>query len=256
MQLSCRREGNAAAAVILIHGWYADASVWRSLVPLLDLGDRSVLLPELRGAGRMRFAPGPWDEPTAVGDLVELLDASGVGRVVVIGHSMGGKIALALAAKIPERVESVVAVAPVPPQGLAFDAKAWMLYRAALEEDSVLASLIGLLARRRYPRAWAEHEAARARSAMSREAASGYLESFVSRDLSAAVRGLAVPVLALCGEEDAAIGVELTRSALSPLCLHLTVESVPGAAHYLPLEAPGALAVRINRRLGTSGEAA
>jgi len=65
--------------------------------------------------------------------------------------SMGGKIALALAAEIPERVELVVTVALVPPQGLAFDAKAWMLYRAALEGDVALASLIGLLARRRYP---------------------------------------------------------------------------------------------------------
>ncbi len=256
MRLSCLREGTAATAVILIHGWYADASVWSSLVPLLDPGERSVLLPQLRGAGRMRFAPGPWDGPTAVRDLVELLDISGVERAVVIGHSMGGKIALALAAEIPERVESVVAVAPVPPQGLAFDAKAWELYRAALEKDAALASLIGVLTRRRYPRDWAEREAARARSAMSREAAAGYLESFVSRDLSAAVRGLAVPVLALCGEEDAAIGAELIRSALSPLCLHLTVESVPGAAHYLPLEAPGALAVKINRWLGAATEGA
>jgi pimeloyl-ACP methyl ester carboxylesterase len=78
---------------------------------------------------------------------------------------------------------------------------------------------------------------------MSREAAGGYLESFVSRDLSAVVRGLAVPVLTLCGEEDAVIGAEWIRSALSLLCPRLTVESVPGA-----------LAVRINRRLDAGTE--
>jgi len=89
---------------------------------------------------------------------------------------------------------------------------------------------------------------------MSSEAVGGYLESFVSRDLSAVVRGLAVLVLVLCGEEDAAIDAEWIRSALSSLCPRLTVESVPGAAHYLSLEAPGALAVRINRRFDAGTE--
>ena len=55
----------------------------------------------------------PWNLGTQVADLVETLDASGADRVDVVGHSWGGRLALELAARRPERVARLVLLDPV-----------------------------------------------------------------------------------------------------------------------------------------------
>jgi len=77
-----------------------------------------VLAPDLRGHGRSDWEP-PWSLGTHVGDLVDTLGAEHVDRVDVVGHSFGGRLALELAARHPERVGRVVLLDPavwVPPQ--------------------------------------------------------------------------------------------------------------------------------------------
>ena len=76
-----------------------------------------VLAPDLRGHGVSDWEP-PWSLGTHVGDLVDTLNASRVERVDVVGHSFGGRLALELAARRPDRVGRIVLLDPavwVPP---------------------------------------------------------------------------------------------------------------------------------------------
>ena len=73
------------------------------------LPDVILLAPDLRGRGRSAHLPGPYGLATHVADLVALLDAVGCERVVV-GHSMGGFVAVTLAALHPDRVSRLVLV--------------------------------------------------------------------------------------------------------------------------------------------------
>jgi len=246
MPLPHTRTGRGERALVLLHGWFAAAAAWGAAAGAIDTCARDVIVPDLRGAGRARSWPGPYDERSAVADLRRLLDVERIDRAVVAGHSMSAKIALAFAAEYPERVESVVALAPVPPGGLAFDERAWGLYRAALDDREALASLIGVLSGRRYPRAWARDEASVAREAMTREAAAGYLEAFVGNDLSARVRGLETPVLALCGAADPALTPAFVAESLRRSCRSVTVAALPGCTHYPLRESPLLTAAAIN----------
>lgn len=98
--------------LLLVHGGGADnaAISWcRSLAPLAH--DREVLAPDLPGFG---YTDGIAPQPTssAMADrLRELLDALGIGKVVVCGVSMGGEVALQFALRHPDRCAAVVAIA-------------------------------------------------------------------------------------------------------------------------------------------------
>lgn len=72
---------------------------------------------DLRGHGRSDWEP-PWDFETHVEDILETLDRLGLGRVDVVGHSFGGRLALELAARHPDRVGRLALLDPaiwVPP---------------------------------------------------------------------------------------------------------------------------------------------
>ena len=71
------------------------------------LAERRVLAVDLRGHGRSGYEP-PWRLETFVGDVLETVDALGVGAADWIGHSFGGRIAYTVAAAQPERVERLV----------------------------------------------------------------------------------------------------------------------------------------------------
>ncbi len=108
--------------VVLLH---ATLSTGRQLRPLARAlaapGDLRVVAPDRRGSGRRRLDP-----PRAVAmaehvaDLAAFLDAEGVGRAVLVGHSFGGVVAIEAAARLPERVAEVVVYEP--PYGALADA--------------------------------------------------------------------------------------------------------------------------------------
>jgi pimeloyl-ACP methyl ester carboxylesterase len=87
----------AGKPVVLIHGFAEDHDVWKHQVE--ELSKHCLLiLPDLPGSGRSDTVTGISIEGMA--DTVkQVLDAEGIAKVIVIGHSMGGYIALALAEK-------------------------------------------------------------------------------------------------------------------------------------------------------------
>lgn len=100
-------------SVLLIHGLFGSASNWNGIARRLA-ERRPVLVPDLRNHG-----DSPWDPvmdySAMATDLASFMDAQGVGRAHLVGHSMGGKAAMWLALTEPNRVGSLVVadIAPV-----------------------------------------------------------------------------------------------------------------------------------------------
>lgn len=104
----------ALPVVVMIHGWMSHSRVWRHT--LLQLQDRyRCLAVDLLGYGHSARPPGADYSIEAQGRRVlALLDALGIDRFTLIGHSMGGQISLCIAAQLaPERVIRVIDVAGV-----------------------------------------------------------------------------------------------------------------------------------------------
>jgi diacylglycerol O-acyltransferase len=97
--------------LVLLHGWVYDAlATWHGLMPLLAVSHRVVAL-DLRSHGKTDRIRGRFEIEDVADDVARCLDALGLGRVPVVGYSMGGMTAQALAKRHPARVERLVLVA-------------------------------------------------------------------------------------------------------------------------------------------------
>ena len=91
--------------LLLIAGIASDGASWGPLVPLL--AGRRLILIDNRGCGQTRVE-GPIEIAEMADDCAALLDHLGFGAVDVVGHSLGGHIALDLAARHPAHVARLV----------------------------------------------------------------------------------------------------------------------------------------------------
>ncbi len=118
MVLKTRRWGAADAdCVVCVHGLTQHGGVFDALARRLAAPGRFVVAVDLRGHGESGFEP-PWDEESHVGDLLETLDVLGVERASWIGHSFGGRIAAAAAARHGQRTARLALLDPgleIPP---------------------------------------------------------------------------------------------------------------------------------------------
>ena len=97
-------------AVVLIHGWTADADVnFHAVFPFLD-GFR-VIAPDLRGHGRSFFPEAAFTIADAAEDVAALLDHLGISSAIVVGYSLGGAVAQELAGRRPDLVTGLVLAA-------------------------------------------------------------------------------------------------------------------------------------------------
>jgi 2-succinyl-6-hydroxy-2,4-cyclohexadiene-1-carboxylate synthase len=96
--------------VTLLHGFTQSARSWREVVSLMPDGWKWIL-PDLRGHGATSVrlgAPHTMDACTA--DLEMLWDSLGIARTHLVGYSMGGRLALHVAAARPERILSLLTI--------------------------------------------------------------------------------------------------------------------------------------------------
>jgi pimeloyl-ACP methyl ester carboxylesterase len=104
------------APVLLLHGYTDSSRTWSLIAPYLK--DHRLLIPDQRGHGAADAPACCYALSNYADDARLFLDALGVRRASVAGHSMGSMIAITMAAEYPERVSRVVligstALAPV-----------------------------------------------------------------------------------------------------------------------------------------------
>lgn len=101
------RSGGDKPAMLLSHGLTDSGRCWESIVA--DLApDYDVIAPDARGHGRSSVPESGYQSADRVADLLGLLDALGLERVVALGHSMGGDATALLAATAPQRVRAAI----------------------------------------------------------------------------------------------------------------------------------------------------
>lgn len=109
--------GSADAAVLLLPTWsIVHSRAWKMQVPYLARHFRVVTF-DARGNGRSDrpAEPAAYSEHTLADDAVAVMDATGIDRAVVVGHSMGAQRGLILAAEHPDRVAGLVLICPATP---------------------------------------------------------------------------------------------------------------------------------------------
>ena len=96
-------------AILLIHGVAGSSQQWEPVMRLLAR-DFTVLAPDLLGHGRSAKPRGDYSLGAYAAGLRDLTVALGIDSATVVGHSLGGGIALQFAYQFPERAERLVLV--------------------------------------------------------------------------------------------------------------------------------------------------
>jgi 3-oxoadipate enol-lactonase len=102
-------DGVGGDAVVMIAGFPVTREIWKAQSNRLSETHR-VLRPDLRGMGASSVPDGPYLMETLASDVAAALDACAVERVALVGHSLGGYVALAFTRMFTERVSRLALV--------------------------------------------------------------------------------------------------------------------------------------------------
>lgn len=235
-------EAGRGTPVVLLHGFPFCREIFSPIMPALAQVGHVVAV-DLPGFGQSPpLAPGFFLADVAR-EIIGLLDALGLGRAVLVGHSMGGYVALEVAAQKPDAVAGLVLLASHPradsPEAKARRQEGIKAIRQGHRSEfleSFLARLWSPWTKQHAPRLLREVEAMTER--VSDEVLVGFLQAMAERkDHSATWRKLQVPVGVVVGEDDALISLELAREVAAEAPYGRLVV-VPEAGHLPTLEKP------------------
>jgi pimeloyl-ACP methyl ester carboxylesterase len=116
------QQAGQGAPLVLLHGLGANGAMFDPIVPAFT-PQHQVIVPDLRGHGRSRDLPGPYDVPQLAADVIGLLDTLALQSVDVLGYSHGGAVAQYLAYTFPHRVRRLMLACTYAYNALSFREK-------------------------------------------------------------------------------------------------------------------------------------
>jgi pimeloyl-ACP methyl ester carboxylesterase len=99
--------GAGSPAIVFVHGWSCDRGYWRAQMASFA-GRYQVVAIDLAGHGESGVGRADWTMPAFGRDVVAVVDWLGLGRMVLVGHSMGGDVVVEAALRLGDRVAGVV----------------------------------------------------------------------------------------------------------------------------------------------------
>ena len=109
VNIVCEVRGKGDTALVFLHGWCGDRAYWKHQVDAFAPDFRIVTLDQA-GHGESDKDRKQWTTSSLAGDVEAVVKALGLKRVVLIGHSMGGPVALIASKRMPETVVAVIGV--------------------------------------------------------------------------------------------------------------------------------------------------
>ncbi|MBX3081445.1 MAG: alpha/beta hydrolase [Anaerolineae bacterium] len=243
-------EQGSGTPLVLLHGFPFSSAIWRE--QLARLSDQyRVITPDLRGHGRSPATDDVYSMELLAADVIALLDTLNIEQAVIMGHSMGGYVTLALARRAPERL---IALGLIGSQAAADTDEArkkrFELIEAVTKQGSQAVSEAMM------PRLFAPIEQ---EDETIKEQVNALMLSIKPAVLINTIRGLAarhdstallsgfeLPVLIIAGDKDAIIPLE-NSEMLATLPTHCTLATIENGGHMMMLEQPQATTLAIRQ---------
>lgn len=218
--------GPDRGAVVLVSGLGGDETAWDDV--LLSLDGFTVIRLQNRGIGRSAALPSErWSTRDSAEDVIAVLDAAGIARAAVYGHSLGGRIAQWIAADFPERVTRLVLGATTlgDAHGIPRPAAATRAFESG-DPQAALALVFTPAYLSAHPEAFARTESV----AHSPEQAARQLAMSTAHDGGEAAPRITAPTLIVHGTEDGITDAENAR-LLHERILHSDLLPLRDARH-------------------------
>ena len=244
------RSAGTGPDIVLLHGIGSGSGSWVFQLEALSGTCRVTAWDAPGYGGSTDSAP---DRPAATDyaePLRNLLDARGIGRAVVVGHSLGALIAARFAAMHPQRVSALVLADPAAGHGLRSRAEREARAAARVERFDRLGA--ERHAEERAPdllsQAATAEQVALVRWNMARLRPSGYRKAarlLASGDITADLPRITAPAAVLFGGEDAITSPESCRRIAAAIPQPCPCREFPGAGHACYVEAADAFSAAV-----------
>jgi pimeloyl-ACP methyl ester carboxylesterase len=239
-------ERGAGPAVVLIHGFPFDHSVWNDFAKKLDASLRIIQV-DLPGFGRSEILPNNFSITDVALELISKLNELKIKDSFLVGHSLGGYVALAMADLEPSLFSALILFHSTAKPDTDEKKENRNKVLDFVNRNGVLAftgSFIPpLFANPNHP---AVNEVRKIAVRSSQEAVLGYIKAMRDRpDRTAVLKQFHKPIFFLSGEKDPGIPVDsiLEQSRLAP---HISVKILTGTAHMGMFESPDETASLVN----------
>ena len=244
IHLNVEDSGSGDVQLVFLHYWGGSARTWEPVMAALPAGIRSVAL-DARGWGHSDHPENGYDVQTMTDDVEAAIAALDLDRFVLVGHSMGGKVAQLLASRQPAGLAGLVLVAPSPAPGKALAPQERNAMAGAYNSAEAIGWTIdNVLAGRPLPPHLREQVIADSLAGAD-VAKAAWPTKIITENVAANLARIEVPVLVIGGDVDKVDSVEMLRSVVVPALPGAEMTVLANVGHLLPLEAPDALANQI-----------
>jgi pimeloyl-ACP methyl ester carboxylesterase len=247
-EVYAEEQGEGSPTLVFLHYWGGSRRTWSGVVAELANRHRCIAV-DLRGWGKSDRSLDDYSLFAQAADVEGLIEALKLKDYVLVGHSMGGKIAQILAGRRPDGLRSVVLVGPAPPTPLLVPEEQKRMMINSYTTPEGIADALKVVSHRPLT--------IEQRLQVTEDSLGGALGAkltWVSQgmplDISKQTANIPVPVYVIAGSEDQVEKEAALRAALLPLIPQATFEIIKGVGHLSPLEGPQEVARAISGFLG------
>ena len=229
-------EGNP---LLVLHGWGSSSASWARVAEMLTEKGYQVIVPDLPGFGKTPAPSAVWGVEEYATFVHEFVEALGLQKYILAGHSFGGQVAVQFAVQHPEKLEKLVLIAAAAVRRTPGVLKklvvavakvvSFLLYLVPFEDlrNNIRSALYMLIRRPGYLKA----------QGIMRDV----FKKVIAQDLTAKFSKISAPTLIIWGDKDEMTPIQ-DAHLIQELIPNSRLEIIEGGKHALNFQTPEQLA--------------
>ena len=235
------QQGNGSLALVFLHYYGGSSRTWDLIAHRLS--DRyRIVATDHRGWGESDAPVDGYRIADLADDAEGVINALGLVRYVLVGHSMGGKVGQLIASRRPRGLEGLVLIAPSPPSPTILSEEQRATLAGAYRSRESVEFVIDHVLTAKPLDATCREQVVEDSLKGAAQAKAAWPEIAMREDVTAAVGAIAVPTVVISGELDQVDRIDTLQAELLPRIPHAAMRILRGVGHLSPLEAPAEIA--------------
>lgn len=234
------RGNKAKTSLVFLHFFGGSSKTWVSVLDKLEDRFHCIAI-DLSGWGDSQTPKEEITVASSANLVIELLEHLHIENFVLVGHSMGGKVALFIASQLSSQIQSIILVAPSPPTPEPMTEKARQDMVNAFEKRDKIEKLVvkitaDSLSGSVFEKVVEDHLRA------SFIGWNSWAETGSKEDISGLMSMIEAPLLVISGSEDPNFSSQFLKEEFTKYFAAAKFSEISGSAHLIPVEAPAELA--------------
>jgi pimeloyl-ACP methyl ester carboxylesterase len=236
-RINVEEQGSGDFALVFLHYWGGSSRTWGKVIAALPKSYRTIAI-DHRGWGESDAPASGYGLADLADDARGVIEALEIKQYVLIGHSMGGKVAQLMASRRPKGLAGLVLVAPSPPQPMAMSSEARELAAGAYSTRESVGMTIDQILTAKVLSPEDREQVIEDSLRGAPQAKAAWPRTTSLEDITRDVAAIDVPTVVIAGEVDRVDGVDLLKAELLSRVPHAVLHVLPGTGHLSPLESP------------------